>query len=90
MFDSKPARYSIREQLARLNVGESYSRSERLDFDNTTRADLDAVLLTQRNAIQTHIARAKAETLNDYVVESGEWRTRSRDIVITLIVTRVA
>lgn len=79
---------SIRAQVAALAVGECYSQSERLDFDSLTRNDLSVVAAAIRNALAPSVRRAADETGNEYTIEMGEWRTRSRDMVLTFIVTR--
>ena len=81
---------SVRAQLCSLMVGESYSRSERLDFDTLTRDGLHATLDGLRNALAPSVRRAQSETGNEYKVEAGEWRTYNRDIVATVIVTRTS
>ena len=81
---------STRSQIAGLAVGKCYSRSERLDFDTLTRADLQAANEGLRNAIGASVRRAQDETGHAYITEAGEWRTSSRDRVVTVIVTRIS
>lgn len=81
---------SVRAQIAALDVGECYSRSQRLDFDMLTRAELQAANEGLRNSIAPAVRRAGNDTGNAYTVEAGEWRTTSRDLVVTVIVTRTA
>ena len=81
---------SIRSQIARLAVGESYSKSSRLNFDSLTREDLLAATESLRTTLHSPVRRAQEDTGHSYNIEVGEWRTRTKDIVITVIVTRQA
>lgn len=85
-----PVRATVRSQIANLAVGECYSRSERFDFDTLTRRNLADATVSMRNALAPSVKRAEEDTGNEYKVEAGEWRTHSRDIVVTVIVTRVS
>jgi hypothetical protein len=80
---------SIRSQLSRLAIGESYSRAVRLDFDTTTRDGVTDALNAMRNALKSSIHNTAEETGFEFLMEYGEWLTRSRDIVLNVIVTRV-
>ena len=81
---------SIRAQIAGLSLQATVSRSERLDFDNLTRESLVATMERMRKTMSKYVERASATTGHRYHVECGEWRTRSKDIVVTVIVSRDA
>ena len=77
-----------RRQIAGLAVGECCFRSERLNFDTLTRTELQATNEALPSAITPSAHRAAAQTGNIYTIEAGKWRTVSRALVVTVIVTR--
>lgn len=80
---------TARAQIERLAIDESFSRSLRLDLDKLTRGQLQDVTDNLRSSMQSPTRRAHLATGNEYRIESGEWRTRNRDTVVTVIVTRL-
>lgn len=88
MSDTTWADGSMRAAISRLGAGESYSRSERFDFDSMTRDGLAEANLKLRNTMKSASRRASEQTGFNYSVETGEWMTHGRDIVVTAIVTR--
>lgn len=80
--------YSERTLIARLDVDNSYSRSVRLDFDVSTKDSMLQVAENTRRSVGAAVTRAATQTGNTYTTEVGEWRTHSRDMVITVMVTR--
>lgn len=79
---------SMRAQIAQLAVGESYSRSKRLAFDEMNRRDMALELEALRNTVRSGMFRAADQTGYTYTLEAGEWFTRHHDLIITVVVTR--
>lgn len=78
------------ETIANLDVGETFSRSERMDFDNLTKERLAGAMDMLRNRLQNPVNRARSKLGYEYIVEVGEWRTqRDKEIIITAVATRV-
>lgn len=90
LMSESPLSFSMRAQIASLQLNEIYSRSERIDFNTCTRDDLRDILESLRNTISPAVARARKQTGHEYMVEGGEWRTHDRDIIVTMCVTRTA
>lgn len=79
---------SIRAQIEALENGETFARAVRFDAD-TTQKDVPAeVLRSMRLATQPTVHRIEQRTGAKYTIETGEWRTQSRDIIACLAVTR--
>ena len=89
-MNEPPPSFSMRAQIANLQMNETYSRSERIDFDTCTRDSLRDILESLRNTISPAVARARKQTGYEYMVEGGEWRTHDRDMIVTMCVTRTA
>ena len=81
---------SMRAKIAALKSGESFSCAERIDFDTATRETLAETMQAMRNAVTPSVNRASNETGNQYVVETGKWITRSGDVMLAVVVTRLA
>ena len=81
---------SMRAKIAALKSGESFARAERIDFDSATRETLAETMQAMRNVVNPSANRASSETGNQYVVETGKWITRSGDVMLTVVVTRLA
>ena len=90
LMSESPLSFSMRAQIANLQLAETYSRSERIDFDTCTRDGLRDMLESLRNTISPAVARARKQTGYEYIVEGGEWRTHNRDMMVTMCVTRTA
>lgn len=80
---------SIRHQIASLNAGESFSRCERLDYERLTKDGLIKAIATLRNTTQAAMRRAANDTGNIFTIETGDFWTRSRDLILAVVVTRV-
>ena len=80
---------SMRAKIAALKTGESFSRAERIDFDSATKETLADTMQAMRNAVTPSANRASNETGNQYVVETGKWITRSGDVMLAVVVTRL-
>jgi hypothetical protein len=80
----------MRSSIAKLCVGECFSRSERYRLDDMTRESLREAHDRLRNTIKPAANRASQETGNKFSIELGDWHTANRDIVVTAIVTRIS
>jgi hypothetical protein len=87
--DTLVAGVSIRQQIASLGEGESFSRCERLDYDRLTKESLIKAIATLRNSTQAAMRRAASDTGNIFTIETGDFWTRSRDLILAVVVTRV-
>ena len=80
---------SIRAQIEALDVGESFARAARFDGDTTLKDTPHTVLEGMRSSMQATVHRIAARTGYEYKIETGEFRTQSRDIIACLVVTRM-
>lgn len=81
---------SIRAQIEALDVGETYSRAQRFDADTTLKAAPVEAMRAMRLSMQATVFRIGERTGNKYTIESGEFRTQSRDVMACLCITRIA
>lgn len=79
---------SMRLQVGALEVGESFPRVQRFNYDVLTRHDLRAAISSLRNAMLSALTRAKEDTGNEYTIEQGEMFTRSKDLLLLVVITR--
>lgn len=79
---------SFRAQIEALDVGATFARAARFDADETQKDIPAAALQSMRLGMQATVYRIEKRTGNKYTIETGEWRTQSRDIIICLAVTR--
>lgn len=79
---------SYRAQIEALEIGESFARAVRFDADATLKDTPTEVLRKLRLAIQPTVFRINQRTGYAYTIETGEFRTASRDIIACLAVTR--
>lgn len=79
---------SMRAQIGALEIGESFPRVQRFNYDVLTRHDLRVAINSLRNAMISALTRAKIETGNEYTIEQGEMFTRSKDLLLIVVVTR--
>lgn len=79
---------SLLGQLIGLDVGASVSRATRLDGDEATKDAIVAANADLRNGVAAAVNRAKRKTDNTYIVETGEFRGRSLDVNVVVVVTR--
>lgn len=80
---------SIRALIEALDVDETFARAKRFDADETQKDVPVAALRAMRLSLQGTVHRISERTGNRYTIESGEFRTSSRDIMAVLTVTRV-
>lgn len=78
-------------QIAALEVGQSYSESVRIDCsgigDHKDR--LITVKTNLRSTVNKAANNATKRSGNEYVIEGGEFFTRSYDLIVTVVATRV-
>ncbi len=80
---------SMRALIEDLEPGDTWSRTKRYDADETPKDLPIKALRAMRQSIQATVFRITERTGNEYKIEAGEWRTQSRDMMITLAVTRM-
>jgi hypothetical protein len=85
MSDSK---VSFRSRIAALEPGETVSESQRFALGFVTNEDMRNSIERLRNFANPGVQAAKQKTGGEYVVENGDFRTRSYDIIATVAVTR--
>lgn len=76
-------------RIAVLDIGECVSESIRFDFDQTAKADINNAITVLKGLMSKESSRATARTGNKYTTEVGSFTTRSYDIIVTAVVTRV-
>lgn len=79
---------SLASRIALLEVGESESKVKRMDGDHATKAVIAETLVKLRNTVAAAVKRATDRTGNQYVVETGDVRTKSFDFLLVIAVTR--
>lgn len=85
MYVSSP---SMRHQIATLGVGESFAKCERVELELLTKDALTDRTAALRNVVGAATRRASTDTGNDYAVETGNFFTSSRDLMLVAVVTR--
>jgi hypothetical protein len=81
---------SYRAQIEELAPGESFARACRFDGDEVTKTGLQEASRGLRLATQPTVHRITKRTGQQYTIECGDFRTLSRDVVLCLVVTRLA
>ncbi len=76
--------------LAIIDVGLSLSVAQRLEFDSTTKVDIDLAMTNLKGTMSKAAGLAAARSGNKYITEVGTFNTRSGDIIVTAVVTRVS
>ncbi len=79
-------------QIAALEIGQSYSESVRLDMSKPIdhQAQLTTIKTNLRSTVNKAANNAAKRSGNEYVIEGGEFFTRSYDLVITVVATRIS
>jgi hypothetical protein len=79
-------------QIAALELGQSYSESVRLDL--SIRGDHKSQMTTLKTNLRSTVNKAannaEKRSGKKYVIEGGEFFTRSNDLMITVVATRVS
>lgn len=75
--------------VAELAVGQSYSESRRLVFDETKKLDVEEARADLKNILTKVASLAATRSGHKYTTESGEFFTRSGDIIVSVVVTRI-
>lgn len=81
---------SFRAQIEALEVGDTFSRAQRFDGNEVTKDVPLRFLRGVRDAMQPTVFRIQQRTGQTYRIESGEFRTQTRDIIACLAVTRIS
>jgi uncharacterized lipoprotein NlpE involved in copper resistance len=79
---------SHRAQIEALEIGESFARAVRFDADQTLKDTPVKVLRGMRLAMQPTAYHITQRTGAKYTIETGEFRTQSRDVIACLVITR--
>lgn len=74
-------------RIAELKEGESFSESVRCDFNKTDKESTQRVKENLRNTLNKAMNNAAKRSGKKYTLESGEFFTRTYDIMITAVVT---
>ena len=82
--------HSRANRIAALGIGESVSEAKRLDFDNTTKAEVEEVMDNLKSTMSKTAVLAAQRSGHTFTTEVGEFITRSGDIIVTAVVTRTA
>ena len=77
------------QQIAELDVGKSFTMTERHDGDAATKAVIIGTREKMLNTMAAAVKRARDRTGNKYVVENGEITTRSMDTLVCVTATRI-
>lgn len=85
--DSTP-RVSFRSRIAALEIGETASETRRLALGFTNAEEMRETHEKLRNLANTSVHDSKGKTGGQYTVESGDFRTKSYDIIAVVAVTR--
>ncbi len=88
----EPGKPTMRAMIEDLDLGESYSRIQRFELGKARNDTLKEVKATFRDLLSPTIARiTKAHHgKRKYTVESGDFLTTSHNVVVCVLVTRVA
>jgi hypothetical protein len=81
---------SLAQQIADLDIGKSVSMAERHDGDAATKDVITDTRVRMRNLVAAAVKRAKDRTGATYTVESGEISTRTLDLLVVLVITRLS
>lgn len=76
-------------RIAELEVNKSYSESVRVDVDKVGKDEINNIKADMRNVINKAANNAAKRSGNEFTVEAGEFFTRSYDLLICVVVTRV-
>lgn len=88
--DRQISQCSLRAQIAALAVGESVALPRRLALASTDEKAVSDALEALRNTAQPAAHRAKAQTGATYTIETGDFMTRDRALMLVVVVTRTA
>jgi hypothetical protein len=83
------AKLSNSASIKALNVGECFSRAVRFDGDRLNKKALSAAESGLRLATQPTVHRIAKATGRVFTIECGEFTTRTRDLIMCLVVTRL-
>lgn len=76
-------------RIAELKMGESYTESVRCDFDNMGKEQTKQAKENLRNTLNKAMSNATKRSGKTYTLESGEFFTRTYDIMVCAVVTRI-
>jgi hypothetical protein len=81
---------SMANRIAALDIGDSVSAVRRLDFDGTTKDEIETVKLNLKSTLSKAAVRAAGRSGNTYRTEAIETLTTSGDVLVVAVVTRTA
>lgn len=81
---------SLASRIARLDIGRTVAESIRLEFDKTTRDAFRETVKALRSTMSKAAERARQRNGGEYVVETGDFRTRAGDLMTVATVTRIS
>ncbi len=74
-------------RISDLKIGESFSESVRCDFDKISKQDALKIKDNLRNTLNKAMSNAAKRSGSKYTLESGEFFTRTHDLIVTAVVT---
>lgn len=87
--EAKPGDTRLPSRIAALAIGESESSSVRIQFDVTSKDELFTLSNNLKSTMSKAADRASKRCDSRFVTEIGQFFTRSGDIIVTAVVTRV-
>lgn len=81
---------SLPGRIGQLEVGQTCSESQFLDFDTTSRAAFDQSVKALRSTMSKAAARAASRTGHTYITVTGDHRTRDGDLIVVATAVRTA
>ena len=82
------ASVSLPARIAALEIGQTCSESQFLDFDTTSRASFEQSVKALRSTMSKAVARATSRTGNTYITVTGDHRTRDGDMIVVATAVR--
>lgn len=91
VFDDKVTHsLSLPARMAALDIGQTCSESQFLNFDSTDKAAFEQSIKALRSTMSKAASRATSRTGNTYITVTGDHRTRDGDIIVVATVVRTA
>lgn len=77
-------------RIASLSIGESVSEAKRLDFNQATKDDIESVTANLKSTMSKAAVLAAQRCAGKFATETGQFLTRSNDLILVAVVTRTA
>lgn len=88
---SNPSTDSRTQQICELEIGQSFALARRISTTDNPQVGtaISECKKEMRNRLATNVSRANKRTGQNYTTETIEGLTRTGDILVTVVVTRV-